>query len=446
MKNEVSIFERVNSWIRNSVSLKLLTITILALLLLIPASMIQSVIYEREQLSNEAVGEVSAKWANAQLVKGPVLTIPMVFEYEKDKEPYQTTRYFHILPEQLRVEGEIFPEKLRRGIYEIVVYKSLLSVSGSFTFDHKTDYANLKSVTWEDAFLTIGISDLRGIEEDVVVKWGDRNLKVQPGSRVEGLIPAGFTVPLPSPESLQAGTIDFKFDLKLQGSQNMSFVPLGSTTAVRLQSPWASPSFAGSFLPDERDVTEKGFSADWKVLQLNRNFPQSWLGESQYANIDEAAFGVNLLLPIDDYQKSMRSAKYALMTIALTFLVFFLVEVITARKIHPFQYTLIGLALCLFYILLISISEHSNFNLAYFISAAATVCMVGLYSLSVFKQKKQAALLSVILSGLYGFLFVTLQLADYALLMGSIGLAVILSVAMYFTRNINWYDLSFEQS
>lgn len=446
MKNENSIVERVNSWIRNSVTLKLLTVTILALLLLIPASMIRSVIDEREYLNNEAIKEVSSKWANSQLVNGPILTIPLVFEYEKEKETYETTKYLHILPEQLDIQGDIFPEKLRRGIYEIVVYKSALSVSGNFLLTHKIDYANLKYVAWEDAFLTIGISDLRGIEDDVVMKWGGQNLKVQPGSKIEALVPAGFTIGIPSLKSQQAASIDFSFDLKLQGSQNLSFVPLGSNTSVHLQSPWSGPSFNGNFLPDERSVAGEGFSADWKVLQLNRNFPQVWLGESQYDNIYSATFGVDLLLPVDDYQKSMRSAKYSLMTIALTFLVFFLMEVMNGRKIHPFQYTLVGLALCLFYILLISISEHSNFNLAYLISATVTATMVGLYSLSVFKASKYSLLLTVILAAIYGFLFITLQMADYALLIGSIGLTLTLATAMYFTRNINWYGLSFEKS
>jgi inner membrane protein len=189
-------------------------------------------------------------------------------------------------------------------------------------------------------------------------------------------------------------------------------------------------------------VSENGFEATWKVLELNRNYPKQWTGSNHSTQLSESAFGVDLILPLDDYQKSMRSAKYAVMTIALTFLIFFLVEILNGRKIHPFQYILVGLSLCLFYILLISISEHTNFNIAYLISAVGVVAMIGLYSLSVFKNMRLTFLLLVTLTSIYGFLFITLQLADYALLMGSIGLAIILAVTMYATRNINWYKLS----
>ena len=158
--------------------------------------------------------------------------------------------------------------------------------------------------------------------------------------------------------------------------------------------------------------------------------------------MQNSAFGVNLIMPLDDYQKSMRSAKYAAMTIALTFLIFFLVEILNGRKIHPFQYVLVGLGLVLFYVLLVSISEHSNFNLAYLISSVAIVSMITLYSYSIFRVRKLTLLLFATLVGIYGFLFVTLQLADYALLMGSAGLTLILGLTMYFTRNVNWYKLN----
>ncbi|MEM9340842.1 MAG: cell envelope integrity protein CreD, partial [Bacteroidota bacterium] len=207
-----------------------------------------------------------------------------------------------------------------------------------------------------------------------------------------------------------------------------------------LNSSWNAPSFYGSFLPTEREITDKGFISKWNVLELNRNFPQSWVGIHQH-DISSSAFGVDLIIPIDDYQKSMRSAKYAVLTLSLTFLVFFLVEVMNKRKIHPFQYALVGLGICLFYILLISISEHTHFNFAYGISAAAIITMISLYSLTVFKRLKLSLILAATLIGIYAFVFVTLQLADFALLLGSIGLTVILGLTMFFTRNINWYKL-----
>jgi len=324
MNEENPAIEKVNSWIKNSVTLKLITITFLVLLLLIPTEMITSIIQEREELNNQAINEVSSKWANKQVINGPILTIPLNYEQNKGEDIKEWTKFLQVLPEKLSVNGKIDPEKLRRGIYEIVVYKSIISVSGSFIFNQKVDQTNLKEILWGEAFLTIGISDLRGIEDELFVKWNDRDLKVQPGSKITDIIYSGITINLPNIENLQGKNVPFQFDLKLQGSQNLSFIPVGSETKIELDSSWPSPSFNGAFLPDHRDVRKDGFSAHWKVLQLNRNFPQTWIGLSNGEKLNQSAFGVDLILPLDDYQKSMRSAKYAIMTVTLTFLIFFL--------------------------------------------------------------------------------------------------------------------------
>lgn len=439
MIEQKSPVEKMSYRMRNSITIKLITVILLSLVLLIPTAMVRSIISEREHLSRNATNEVSAKWANRQQINGPVLSIPVQYQFVRDGKTVQTSKYWHILPKELNINGQIDPEKLKRGIYEVVVYKSKMSVNGTFALDEKLETSNVSKILYDKAFLTIGISDLRGIEDDIITNWNGQKLNVTPGSRISSMIYSGVTVSLPNLEELMDGNVDFSFDLKLQGSQNMSFVPLGSTTNIKLSSDWPSPMFDGSFLPDHREVDENGFNASWKVLQLNRNFPQSWLGPELFSKVGQSAFGVNLILPLDDYQKSMRSAKYAIMIIGLTFLVFFLVEVLNKRKIHPFQYALVGLALCLFYVLLVSISEHYGFNKAYAISSVAIVLMVTLYSVSVFKMPKLTGLLFLVITGVYGFLFTTLQLTDYALLMGSAGLTLILAATMYFTRNINWY-------
>ncbi len=443
MNDTQSPFDKVNSWIKNSVGLKLGTITILMLLLLIPASMIKSIISEREMLNQSVLNEVSQKWAGKQQINGPILTIPLIYEVEvEDGKIITKTKYLYLLPEQLAITGKIEPEKLKRGIYEVVVYRSAMQVSGQYKLKTKIDETNLKEIKYDEAFLTVGISDLRGIKDQIILNWGEQKLEVQPGSKLNDIISSGISIDLPDLSEQINTTIDFSFNLNLQGSQNLSFIPLGSTTNVNLSSTWSSPSFNGNFLPDNREVTDEGFSADWKILQLNRNFPQTWVDKNMREEMQYSALGVDLIMPLDDYQKSMRSSKYAIMTIALIFLVFFLVEILNGRKIHPFQYTLVGLALCLFYILLISISEHSNFNIAYLISAGITSLMILIYAKSVFKSGKFTGVLTATILGIYGFLFVTLQLADYALLMGSIGLALILGITMYFTRNINWYKIN----
>lgn len=441
-----SPIEKVSAWIKNSIMLKLITITILMLLLLIPASMIRGIIAERQMLNDQAIYEVSSKWAEMQEITGPILTIPIVYHRSgKDGNIIEETKYWHTLPQNLDIEGTIDPKKLKRGIYEVVVYASKLDFKGAFQLE-APDQANIKEIQYNRAFLTLGISDLRGIKNQIKINWNEKQLEVKPGSKIPNLVYTGITVELPEVSTILDSLTTFKFSLDLQGSQNLSFVPVGSQTNVKLSSSWNSPSFNGNFLPDDRSLTDDGFTAKWNVLQLNRNYPQSWVDTLDARNSDLAAsaFGVDLILSLDDYQKSMRSAKYAIMTISLTFLVFFLVEILNKRKIHPFQYALVGLALCLFYVLLVSITEHSNFNLAYGISTIGIVTMISLYSLSVFKMSRLTYLIVLILIGIYGFLFVTLQLADYALLMGSIGLTVMLGLTMYFTRKINWYKLNIE--
>jgi len=442
MNTEQSPFEKLNRWLKQSVGLKLMTITILMLLLLIPASMIKSIIQEREVLNKSVLNEVSSKWAEGQQINGPILTIPLVYEYQKDENKIITkTKHLYILPENLKVTGDIEPNKLKRGIYEVVVYRSKLKVTGNFDLKGKINQANLKEIQYDKAFLTVGISDLRGIEDQIIVNWDKEKLSVEPGSKLVDLVNSGISIDLPNLTDQMNKKVDFSFDLNLQGSQNLSFVPVGSTTEVNLNSPWSSPSFNGNFIPKNRKIDDSGFKASWKVLLLNRNYPQSWVDHNFSSKLMSSSFGVDLIMPLDDYQKSMRSAKYAAMTIALIFLVFFLVEIMNGRRIHPFQYTLVGLALCLFYVLLISISEHSNFNIAYLISAGISSLLILLYSRSVFQSAKFTGILSATILGIYTFLFVTLQLADYALLMGSIGLTTILGITMYFTRNINWYKL-----
>jgi len=444
MNTENKSFEKAHNWVRNSVTLKVVTITIMVLLLLIPTEMVKSIIGERETLNYTATNEVGSKWAGPQQLNGPILTIPVVYEVVNADQKSEVVKYWNILPEELKIEGTIQPEKLRRGIYEVVVYKSKCSFTGKFDLNKSIDRNGLNEIRYDQAFLTLGITDLRGIKDEIVLNWNDEKLKVKPGSTLSDLIYSGVTIDLPDLSDNLQNKIDFDFALNLQGSQSMSFVPLGNTTEVNLTSNWPSPSFDGNFLPDSREVSATGFTANWKILQLNRNILQSWVYGDQRENLNNAAFGVDLILPLDDYQKSMRSAKYSVLTIALTFLIFFLVEILNRRKIHPFQYTLVGLALILFYVLLISISEHTNFNVAYFISTVAIVSMVSLYSMSIFKLRKFTMILTTTLSAIYGFLFVTLQLEDYALLMGSIGLTIILGATMYFTRKINWYQLNFE--
>ncbi len=435
-------FERLGQSIRSSVTLKLLSIFILMLLLLIPMSYVESVIQERESLQQQSVSEVSSKWANEQYVYGPVLTIPIQRKFTEEGKEKIVREAAHILPGKLKINGKVEPKSLHRGIYEVVVYDSELAFSGQF--DKIAEYLKeleAYDVFLDEAFLTIHISDLRGIKEKVAFKWNGQERDVDPGSNIPYLIPSGVSVQHVLDTLLDKGH-SFEFQLQLQGSQHLGFIPLGTETEVVVTSDWQDPSFSGSFLPDHRKVDKNGFSAEWKVLELNRNYPQFFIGNRDMEELKKSAFGVDLLLPTNDYLKSIRSAKYALLTISLTFLTFFLVEVFNKRKVHPFQYILIGLALILFYTLLVSISEHTHFDIAYLISSISIIGMIALYARSILRSGRQTAGLVLILCFTYTFVYVTLQVQDYALLIGSIGLAVILGFTMYITRKINWYEIS----
>lgn len=445
MKSENSSFEKVNNWIRNSVTLKLFVIVVIMILLLIPAEMIKSIISEREKHRDEAVREVSFMWADQQLLNGPILAIPVSEDGESNEKGFLEFKYLKILPEELQVKGFVYPKTLRRGIYDVIVYSSEISIRGIFDLERNLHLPETGKILYDQAFLSFGISDLRGIKDEIKLKWAGREMKVSPGSKLTGVIQSGISVDIPDISPQTGMKYEFQMEMNLQGSRNISFIPLGSITRVELSSTWPYPSFNGNFLPDQREVNQEGFKAFWKILQLNRNFPQSWIDPDQSGHISNAAFGVDLIQPVDDYQKSLRSAKYAIMAIALTFLVFFLVEILDNRKIHPFQYGLVGLALCLFYLLLVSISEQSNFNFAYLLSSAIVILLISLYSLSIFKVVKISLILTSILVSVYGFLFTILQLADYSLLLGSVGLTIIMGLTMYFTRNINWYQMNNDQ-
>ncbi|MBL7930992.1 MAG: cell envelope integrity protein CreD, partial [Bacteroidia bacterium] len=427
-----SFFERLNNWLKRSISIRLITMGVLILLLLIPVNMVENLIRERELRQNEAISEVSSKWGEQQTITGLVLTVPYkanVRVYEEKTASYklvESKEFAHFLPEELIIMGDISPEVRYRGIYEVIVYNSKLTLSGTFK---RPDFAEWKinkdDIIWEDAYISLGLSDLRSIQENISVTWNDKQYSFNPGVESSDVIQNGISsrLQLNANDTTQTKT-DFRLNLNFNGSSSLNFIPLGKTTRVNIQSKWTNPSFTGAFLPDGRDINQNGFSANWKVLHLNRPYPQSFRGS--VGGISESSFGVNLIVPVDEYQKSMRSAKYAAMFITLTFLVFFFVQILNGVRIHPIQYIIVGLALCVFYTLLIALSEHISFNYSYLISSVSIIGLITLYAKSIFNHKKLTQLIFLILTVLYLFIYSIIQMEDYALLMGSIGLFIVL--------------------
>jgi len=430
--------------LKTNIYFKLGTILFLTVILLIPTNMVRGLIDDRESTQEEAINEVSDKWANGQTLAGPFIVVPYDRYVERfnKKDSVKTLvkikDYIQILPEQLKVNGTINPEKRYRGIYEVVVYDSKLKLSGTFAdVDIKSLDIDPKHIHFDKASLNLGITDLKGIEKQISLDWNGETFNFNSGLSNKNIVSSGINTVLGDFKVDQQNRFELNIDLK--GSQHLYFLPFGKTTDVNLASQWTTPSFNGEYLPDEREINEAGFTANWNVLHLNRNYPQLWKGSA--FKVGGSSFGTDLLLPVDNYKKSDRVAKYAILFLGLTFLVFFFVEVLNKVFIHPVQYILVGLALVVFFTLLLSFSEHMAFNFAYIIAAVLTLCLVSLYSYAILKSKKLAGLIFGILLTLYLFIFIIIQLEDYALLIGSIGVFTILSIVMYYSRKIDWYEL-----
>jgi inner membrane protein len=433
--------------LRDSTFFKLMAVGGLVFILLIPLGMVDSLISERQNRRSEVATEVAASWGNGQVLSGPVLTVPFR-EFSRDakgKIDNTWTSYARFLPETLDIDGVIEPERRNRGIFEAAVYRADLRWKGTFRRPDLSAYkVQPEDILWEDAWISLGIPDLRGIRSGVGLTWGSRTLQLEPGGKEEGLWDTGLKTRVPDLKAGQERAIYvFAFEVGLNGSSTLQFIPLGKQTRVSLKSDWPSPSFTGAFLPESRRVSGTGFEALWNVSWFGRSYPQQWrINEAETVAprpaLESSAFGVELFMPVDSYQKTERSVKYGVLFLLLTFLTFFLYEVFNPFSLHPIQYLLVGSAICLFYLLLLSLSEHLPFGLAYTIGAAATVLLIGGYSAAILRGALRALLMSAVLGGLYGYLYVLLQLEDYALLLGSVGLFLILALVMYLTRKIDW--------
>ncbi len=436
-------FSKMTTVIRSSVTFKVFAVGFLILVLLIPTAMVRNLIKERECRQDAVVEEIGAKWGTAQTISGPIITLP----YEEtvktgDGKTTVYTRYFHILPDKLDVVGELSPEIRHRGLYETVLYNAKLRLTGLFLYpDLEEQGISRKDIIWSRAFLAMGISDMKGVKENVNIRIDGMDMAMNPGIETTDIFTSGIHVKLKTAGKKEK--LSFDVSLDLNGSQYLYFVPAGKDTSVSLSSTWSSPSFDGSFLPAEREINEDGFNARWRVLHLNRNYPQCWKG-NRY-KIADSAFGVKFFVPNDAYQKSTRTAKYAVLFISLTFMVFFFAEIMNKLSIHPLQYLLIGLALTVFYTLLISISEHTGFGKGYALASIATILLITGYAKGVLRKNVLALVVGSVLTILYVYLYIVLQLENFALLLGSIGIFIILAVVMCLTRKINWYAIGTEE-
>jgi inner membrane protein len=430
---------------------RLIVVAVLALVLLIPLDMVRSVVRERYHRYQGVVAEIAAAWSSDQRVAGPILLLPFTEKVEI-RDEYITPqgekriarrwetcrRRAVILPDVLSVDGSLTPQLRRRGIYQVQVYTAELTVSGVFrnigsTVESLATAERLEAIEWSQAVVAFGISDPRGIVEVEGLDLNGHPARPRPGTTLEGIMPRGFHMAVG--ESVSEG-LEFDLPMVIRGSGSLGFLPLGETTRVTLRSGWPHPSFIGDVLPANRAIDDDGFSAEWTIPLLNRSYPQVWRADRPVA-IDEIEGGVRLFEPVGLYDLVTRAVKYGLLFIALTFLTLGLIEYVVDVRLSLVQFLLIGVALAMFFLILVALAEHIGFTTAYLLASATVVVINTLYCAAILRSVPTSAVVGAVLAAIYGVLYLILKAEDFALLGGTLLLVVAVTVTMYFTRRIH---------
>jgi inner membrane protein len=437
-----------------SLTLKLGAIALLILLLLIPLLMISGVIQDRQQLRDGVLEDIARSSSYSQQLSGPLMVVPYTKVVrtwklnEKTNQRYQELGEergrLYFLPERFELNGQVETELRKRGIYEARLFHADNRISGHFSLPAQLGIKEgFSDYQFDQPFLAVGISDIRGIENALKLELDGQRLDFVPGSQVRWL-GEGVHVTLPALDAKAPTELTFGFNLRLQGTGQLQVLPVGKTSKVSLAANWPHPSFVGNYLPAQREVTDQGFTANWQTSFFSTNLQEamnSCVSGKNCEVFNSRSFGVSFIDPVDQYLKSDRAIKYALLFIVLTFAGFFLFEVLKSLAVHPVQYALVGVALAFFYLLLLSLSEHIGFALAYLLSAGACVLLIGFYVCHVLRSVRHGLSFSAGLAALYGLLYGLLSAEDYALLMGSLLLFGLLGVFMVLTRKLDWYGV-----
>src|SRR5690554_676862 len=445
---------KFGQWIKTSITARMLMVGFLVIILLVPLSYINSLITERSLRQQDVVSEINDKWGNNVLVYGPILKVPYKTHsetktYNETTKTYLTEtktqiNYAYIFPENLSSAVEASSKTRKRGNFESAVFTTNMNFNAAFTKPVLEEKGiKEEDIEWDKLKIIIKTSNLKGIKNEMSIKVNnstypfETNFNENPNIHISYLdeLESGFLTDL---DFIKYEKASFNFTITFNGSKDIQIIPIGKTTCLQMTSNWANPSFIGNFLPNDetKKITKNGFKADWKIIHVNRPFSQQYI--NKIPHLREFAFGTKFMVMVDEYQKSERSAKYGFLVIGLTFLVFFLIQTMSKINIHPFQYLMIGLALTMFYTLLVSISEHSNFLKAYWIAGISVIVLITLYAKSILKTFKFPLFIGLSLTALYTFIYVIIQLENYALLVGSIGLFIILAIVMFVSRKIDW--------
>jgi inner membrane protein len=407
---------------------------------------------ERQSRANSVEAEVARDWGGNQRILGPYLIVPYTLKAQRFADgkavDIEIARQAVFLPDTLNVSGNVQTEKRRRAIYDVTVYQGKLTLEGQF---RPADLSLVEpetpaSIRWQDAFIALGIQDVSGLKNNVQLQIAGRTIDFEPSAglddttgRLNGI--HARLKPLAAAGGLNGGApLPYKIELALNGSSSLAFAPAGRENTVALDSNWQHPSFMG-VLPVSRIISGQGFSANWSVPYLARDVPQAWTGAPQAIVLDRFMgkdLGVNLFVPVDFYSLVERALKYGFLFVAAAFGGVFVLELLSGRRVHPVQYIFVGLAIVIFYVLLLSLSEHIGFSLAYLAASAATGAMISAYVGLVVQSLKRGLTMLAIFGVLFGLLYMILQLEDYALLAGSIAGFALLTATMFATLRVNW--------
>ncbi|RUQ37475.1 MAG: cell envelope integrity protein CreD [Candidatus Competibacteraceae bacterium] len=432
---------------------KITLIFLITLILAIGLTRIGFLIDERTARRNSVVAEIAMATARDQTLVGPVLIVPYTrivkTQKRSDKDDTkiievesQTSDALFLLPTELDIQANLNTEQVSRSLYHAVVFGASIAIKGRFaSAGELLRPASNEQIVFGEPRLIVGISDPRGILRAPALNWGDQRFDFQPGTAEERM-PNGIQASVHGLDLRAPWSVEFAFALDLRGTQAFGLAPVGDTTHISVRGNWPHPSFYGQFLPETREVADSGFTATWSTTQLATNMA---LQLSAYLNGNRGGLdtvtGVRFVDPADSYVQSDRAIKYGLLFIGLTFAAFFLFEVLKRLAIHPFQYGLTGAALVLFYLLLLSLSEHLDFGIAYAIATAACASLLSYYLIYVLGSLGWGIGFGALIAAVFGILYVLISLEDHALLAGSATLFALLALAMVLTRKVDWYQL-----
>jgi inner membrane protein len=443
--------------ITSSGGFKIAVLVILILLLLIPINMIRSLVSERSHRANDAERSIMEAWGSQFMVYGPIIRIPIVereeirTKTEKEGEKVEViirNKAIWITPKEVDIQADFSAAKKRRGIFSVALFSGDVSLTGAFSFERaRNELKENQELHPQQAEIIIGLASQKGIRNIVKADWNGSELFFKPGNRnfsADYLGNSGINASSPFDTT---GVNTFDIQISIQGGKSLRALPIGEVTRTRIQSDWPAPSFQGGSLPITYTLSESGFDAEWEISYLSRSIPLFWItGEKgEYdgkLNMQSELFGVDFFKPLDHYALNERAVKYAILFIIIPFLTLFFLEIFSRKSIHPAQYLISGLANVIFYLLLLSISEHLGFSFAYLIAATALTAMMALYARSLLESWRGSAYMGLIMALLYLILYMTLNAEDWALLIGSIVAFLICAVVMFITRKLDWKNLS----